>query len=160
MHTYTKKTKQNKNNTWNNQTKKQKKPKQLNKTKTKQTQQIFFLKELMSQISVDICRRYHAINYVSILFFQFTKCRVTLLNYPKLPCFWSFFLPVEGCFSNRTITNTFNIDMQVTYSRHQCNYIGWKHVGFALVVFRMSRNIWTERLTSESNANSHFCPVS
>lgn len=56
--------------------------------------------------------------------FWFFKCRATLLNHPKSSWFWSLLL-TEDFFSNMAITNTFHIDIQVTYSREQCNYIVW-----------------------------------
>lgn len=74
--------------------------------------------------------------YASILSFSFFKCRSTLLNHPKSSCFCSV-LSTEQFFSNMALINIFHIDIQITYSKEQCNYIGEVLPGH----LQMSKNI-------------------
>ena len=62
--------------------------------------------------------------YASVSSFWFFTCRATLLNHPQSSRFWSVLLSKDFFFF-MIINNTFHIDIQVTYSKEQCNSIGW-----------------------------------
>lgn len=69
---------------------------------------------------------YH-LPYASILSFSFFKFRSTLLNHPKSSCFCSVFAVfclLTNLFSKMALIYIFHIDIQITYSKEQCNYIG------------------------------------